>query len=140
MANLRTQAASLPAVSRELYRAIREGRDNPDNGTAFQAPRSILNQRISSARRFAAQTYALPRIKMIAKAHRTTVNTVVMAMCGSALRHYLLDLDALPAKTLIAMVPRSLRRDDSGEGNQVAMILAHLRTEKHRVGKECFNK
>src|SRR3546814_8740295 len=46
MANLRTQAASLPAVSRELYRALREGRDNPDHVTAFQPPRSILNQRI----------------------------------------------------------------------------------------------
>src|SRR3546814_5576007 len=66
---------------------------------------------------------------MIAKAHRTTVNTVVLAMCGSALRQYLLDLDALPAKPLIAMVPLSLRRDDSDEGNQVAMILANLGTD-----------
>src|SRR3546814_19398747 len=49
MANLRTPAASLPAVSRELYRAIREGRDNPDPVTASQAPRSIPNHRISSA-------------------------------------------------------------------------------------------
>lgn len=129
MANLREQAASLPAVSRELYRTLRDGRDNPDHVTAFQAPRSILNQRISSARRFAAQSYALPRIKAIAKTHRTTVNTIVLAMCGSALRQYLLDLDALPARPLIAMVPLSLRRDDSDEGNQIAMILANLGTD-----------
>src|SRR3546814_21167895 len=98
MANLRTQAASLPAVSRELYRAIREGRDNPDHVTTFQAPRSILNQRISSARRFVAQSYAVPRIKLIAKAHRPTVNTVVLAMCASPLRPHLLSLDPQPAK------------------------------------------
>jgi diacylglycerol O-acyltransferase len=129
MANFREQAASLPAVSRELYRAIREGRDNPDHVSAFQAPRCILNQRISSARRFAAQSYDLPRIRAIGKAHRVTVNTIVLAMCGSALRRYLLDLDALPAKPLIAMVPLSLRRDDSDEGNQIAMILARLGTD-----------
>ncbi|NGY04953.1 wax ester/triacylglycerol synthase family O-acyltransferase [Solimonas terrae] len=129
MASLREQAASLPAVSRELYRTIREGRDNPDHVSAFQAPRSILNQRISSARRFAAQSYGLLRIRTIAKAHRVTVNTIVLAMCGSALRRYLLELDALPARPLIAMVPLSLRRDDSDEGNQVAMILANLGTD-----------
>lgn len=129
LTNLREQAASLPAVSRELYRTIREGHANPDHVSAFQAPRSILNQRISSARRFVAQSYSLPRIKAIAKAHRTTVNTIVLAMCGSALRQYLLDLNALPAKPLIAMVPLSLRRDDSDEGNQVAMILANLGTD-----------
>src|SRR3546814_11667718 len=85
MANLRTQAASLPAVSRELYRAIREGRDNPDHVTAFHAPRSILNQRISSARRFAAQSYALSTIQPIAKANRTPANTALPALCRSAL-------------------------------------------------------
>jgi len=45
------------------------------------------------------------------------------------LRNYLISQQALPDKPLIAMVPVSLRRDDSAEGNQIAMILANLGTE-----------
>ncbi|HCW90015.1 MAG TPA: wax ester/triacylglycerol synthase family O-acyltransferase, partial [Marinobacter sp.] len=43
----------------------------------------------------------------------------------------LMNQDALPAKPLIAMVPVSLRRDDSAEGNQVGIILASLHTDEH---------
>ncbi|NKF22066.1 WS/DGAT/MGAT family O-acyltransferase [Solimonas marina] len=128
MTDLRTQAATLPAVARELYRTAREGRHEPNHVSAFQAPRSPLNQRITAARRFAAQSYDLPRIRRIAKAHGATVNDIVLAICASALRHYLLDIDALPAEPLVAMVPLSLRRDDSDEGNQIALILANLGT------------
>jgi diacylglycerol O-acyltransferase len=49
-------------------------------------------------------------------------------VCGSALRKYLQSQNALPTKPLIAMVPMSMRRDDSDTGNQVAMILASLAT------------
>jgi diacylglycerol O-acyltransferase len=56
------------------------------------------------------------------------VNDVVLAMCGAALRRYLSDLGQLPEKPLIAMVPVSLRRDESDSGNQVAMVLANLGT------------
>lgn len=128
LSGVREQAATLPAVTRELYRAIREGRDNPDHVSAFQAPRSAFNQPISAARRFAAQSYALPRLRAVARAQGATVNDIVLAMCASALRRYLLDLDALPEQPLIAMVPLSLRRDDSDEGNQIALILANLGT------------
>ena len=63
------------------------------------------------------------------KAYGTTVNDVVMAMCATALRSYLMNQDALPEKPLIAMVPVSLRKDDSSGGNQVGVILASLHTD-----------
>jgi diacylglycerol O-acyltransferase / wax synthase len=63
------------------------------------------------------------------KALDATVNDVTLAMCASALRRYLLDLEALPEKPLIAMVPVSMRKDDSDSGNQVAMVLANLATD-----------
>jgi diacylglycerol O-acyltransferase len=44
------------------------------------------------------------------------------------LRTYLQELDALPEKSLVAMVPVSMRRDDTATGNQVAMLLASLGT------------
>ena len=126
---LRHQATSVPKVAKELYQAIKASYDkDPDYVSVFQAPRSILNQRVSGSRRFAAQSYSLPRIKAIGKKLGITLNDVVMAMCAGALRTYLLDLNALPTKPLIAMVPMSLRRDDSDSGNQITMILANLGT------------
>lgn len=125
---LRGQASTVPAVVRELNRTIREARDNPDLVSAFQAPRSLFNQPITGSRRFAAQSYSLPRIRAAMKTHQASQNDIVLAMCASALRRYLLDHEALPAKPLIAMVPMSLRRDDSEEGNQIALLLANLGT------------
>ena len=134
----RAQAGTLPAVAREVLRSLRERGKNPDHVSVFQAPRSILNQRISGARRFAAQSYSLKRMKAAGKKLGATVNDVVLAMCASALRKYLLELNALPDKPLVAMVPVSLRKDDSETGNQVAMVLANLATNledpKERLG------
>ena len=123
----REQLGTLPAVAREVVRTIRTRKD-PDQITTFQAPRSILNQRISGARRFAAQSYSFKRMRAAGKALDATVNDVALAMCAAALRRYLKDIDGLPDKPLVAMVPVSTRKDDSESGNQVAMVLASLAT------------
>ena len=69
---IREQAATLPKVTRELYSTLREARTNPDYVSAFQAPRSILNQRITGSRRFAAQDYSLDAHPAAGKAHDAT--------------------------------------------------------------------
>lgn len=124
----REQLGTLPTVAREVVRTIRTRKD-PDQVTTFQAPRSILNQPISGARRFAAQSYSFKRMRAAGKALDATVNDVALAMCAGALRRYLLELEALPARPLVAMVPVSTRRDESDSGNQVAMVLASLATD-----------
>lgn len=125
----RAQISTLPKVAKELLKSLQDARKNPDYVSYFRAPRSILNQRVTGSRRFAAQSWALERIKAAGRRHDATLNDVVLAMCSTALRRYLGDMDALPAKPLIAMVPMSLRKDDSDAGNQVAMILANLATD-----------
>ncbi|RNL62820.1 DUF1298 domain-containing protein [Nocardioides marmoriginsengisoli] len=68
----------------------------------------------------------------IANAVGGSVNDVVLAMCGSALKEYLTELDALPDRSLIAMVPVSLRKPDgdtSNGGNLFGSILCDLRTD-----------
>lgn len=125
------QLGTIPTVARELLRTVNEARRDPAYRSIFHAPRSILNHKITGSRRFAAQSYSLTRIRAVCHAFDTTVNDVVMAMCSTALRTYLMNQDALPAKPLIAMVPVSLRRDDSAEGNQVGIILASLHTDEH---------
>ncbi|MDK9558491.1 wax ester/triacylglycerol synthase family O-acyltransferase [Marinobacter sp. M216] len=123
------QLGTLPTVAREILRTVNEARKNPAYDSIFHAPRSILNQKITGSRRFAAQSYGMERIRQVCQAFGATVNDVVMAMCASALRTYLMNQDALPDKPLIAMVPVSLHRDDSAEGNQVGIILASLGTD-----------
>jgi diacylglycerol O-acyltransferase len=118
----------MPKVLKELVGAARARVKDPDHVSVFQAPRSILNQRISGSRRFAAQSYSFKRMRTAGKALGATVNDMALAMVASALRRYLLELDALPEKPLIAMVPVSTRKDDSDSGNQVAMVLANLGT------------
>jgi diacylglycerol O-acyltransferase / wax synthase len=97
----------------------------------FAAPRTMLNVPIGGARRAAAQSYSLDRVKAIKRAAGVTVNDVVLAMCSGALRYYLLDEQALPDTPLVAMVPVSLRtaeEADSG-GNMVGSILCNLATD-----------
>lgn len=124
----KTQLSGVPNVAREVVKTIREATSDDDATASLRAPPCILNQAITGSRRFAAQSYSLERIREVGKQFHATVNDVVLAMCASALRRYLLDLDALPDKPLVAMIPLSLRRDDSDAGNQVAMILANLGT------------
>lgn len=122
------QLSTIPTVIREVYKSVQQANENPDTVSIFQAPKCILNAPITGSRRFAAQSYSMSRIKAIGKAMNATMNDVVLAICGSALRNYLINQHALPDQPLIAMVPVSLRKDDSEGGNQIAMILANLGT------------
>ncbi len=122
-----------PNVTREVYTSITQ-RKNPDYVSVFQAPRSIINQPVSASRRFAAQSYDLQRLRDIAKkislhtGQGVTINDIILAICSGALRAYLSNQNALPAKPLIAMVPVSIRQEGDDSGNAIAMILANLGT------------
>ncbi len=97
----------------------------------FEAPNTMFNVRIGGARRCAAQSWPLERIRAVRDAAGVTVNDVALAMCAGALRCYLQERNALPAAPLIAMVPVSLRTEaeaDAG-GNMVGAILCNLGTD-----------
>lgn len=128
MAGVGKQAATLPSVVSEIVKISGKAMRDPDVVSVFQAPQCLLNQSITGSRRFAAQSYSMDRFKAVGKIFECTINDVVLAVCASALREYLLSQQDLPEKPLIAMVPVSLRKDDSDAGNQVAVILANLAT------------
>lgn len=96
----------------------------------YQSPNSILNVRASGARRFVADTWDMKRVKAVAKATDSTMNDVVLAMCGGCLRDYMLSQDALPKEPLVANVPVSMRTaDEAGAGgNAISVIQANLGT------------
>ncbi|WP_350280662.1 wax ester/triacylglycerol synthase family O-acyltransferase [Kribbella sp. HUAS MG21] len=98
----------------------------------FQAPRTIFNQPVTGARRFAAQSWPIERLEKVRAITGATLNDVLLAMCSGALRNYLLDLNALPDKALTAMVPVSLRTADGapGGGNSLATLIADLATDQ----------
>lgn len=96
----------------------------------FRAPRTMFNVRIGGARRVAAQSWSLDRIKAVKSAAGVTVNDVVLAMSAGALRAYLLEQGALPDGPLTAMVPVNLRKeDDDRGGNMVGTFLCNLATD-----------
>ncbi len=94
-------------------------------------PKSIFNVPITGARRVAAQSWPIERLRKVSCVADVTLNDAVLAMCAGALRRYLIELDELPDKPLIAMVPVSLRKGEEGEasGNAVGAVLCDLATE-----------
>jgi len=150
VAVLGKQVGTVPALARELRKLLDRSHRRADHVSIFQAPSCPLNERITGSRRFAAQSYSLPRMKALAKAFDATLNDAVLAVCSGALRRYLSRMDALPDMPLVALVPVSLRKDDGRDGaeagNQIAMILANLAThladpgERFRVIKASLSE
>lgn len=103
----------------------------------FGAPRTMLNVKIGGARRCAAQSWSVERIRNVKRAAGVTLNDVVLAMCSGALRYYLLEQDALPETPMHAMVPVSLRTEEEADagGNLVGAILCNLATDTEDPGK-----
>ncbi|MGH7295339.1 MAG: WS/DGAT/MGAT family O-acyltransferase [Polyangiaceae bacterium] len=96
----------------------------------MQAPLSVLNRKISRNRRFATQHLEVERLRRVARAHGGTLNDGVLALTGAALRRFLLELGALPAQAMTAMIPVNIRpKGDAGGGNEVGAILASFATD-----------
>lgn len=97
---------------------------------ASLAPRTSFNASVSARRNWAFGTVSLEDVKTLKSRHDCTVNDVVMALCTSALRRWLIVHDELPDKPLVAMVPVSVRLPgQAGGGNQVSALTAQLPTQ-----------
>jgi diacylglycerol O-acyltransferase len=124
-------AAGMPGA---LIKTLTHGLRNETSALSLYAPRTMFNTTITGSRRFAAQDWPLERLKAIAKASNTTLNDVVLAMCSGALRHYLVEHDALPDSTLVSMVPIGLNAKQSQMasaegGNAVGAVMVRLGTD-----------
>jgi diacylglycerol O-acyltransferase / wax synthase len=124
------EAAGLPgALIRTLSRSARD----ETSALSVHTPRTLLNQQITGARRFAAQDWPIARLQAVGRASGTTINDVVIAMCSGALRRYLLEHDDLPRHDLVAMVPVGLAAKESHipsaqGGNAVGAIMVRMGT------------
>ena len=101
-------------------------------GAGLKRPGTRFNTPISASRVVEAVDFPVDGLKRIAtKVDGATLNDVFLALVGGAMRKYLESKHELPATSLNAMVPISVRdstKADQG-GNQVSLTVMDLRTE-----------
>jgi WS/DGAT/MGAT family acyltransferase len=101
-------------------------------GAGLKRPVTRFNGPISASRVIEAVDFPVDGLKRIAaKVDGATLNDAFLALVGGAMRRYLEDKKELPATSLNAMVPISVRDTTKGDqpGNQVALAVMDLRTE-----------
>lgn len=99
---------------------------------APSAPFSRFNKEVSPYRVFDACDFTLSDFRKIKTlVDRGSVNDVALAVCGGALRKYLLSKKDLPDQSLVAMCPISVRKDVSGgeSGNKISDMNVALGTD-----------
>ena len=130
---LAQQAKALPSLLQGLAGSAKAAiglQADPDFASLTETPRTLLNTNITAQRRVATQVTSIARMKAIGEAAGGSVNDVLLAACGGALRRYLAELDKLPRKTLIASIPVALPRDLSvAGGNAVSFANVRLGTD-----------
>lgn len=127
----RDQLSTLPDIVRAFSSMLRSTRNvGEELAIPFDTPVSIINGRIKQPRRFATQQFSIARLRTLADAANATLNDVVLAICGAALRRFLDELGSLPEQSLTAGIPVSVRpKDDEGAGNAITFIISTLGTD-----------
>lgn len=123
---VRVIVPQVPTGIRGLVGAVRQLRGG------VTAPTTRFNGRVSPHRVFEARFYDFQDIRRIKAAVRgATVNDVALAYIGGALRHYLSEHGELPAESLVAACPVSIRTPDQLQtgGNMLSMMRQELGTE-----------
>ncbi|MGH7896335.1 MAG: WS/DGAT/MGAT family O-acyltransferase, partial [Candidatus Binatia bacterium] len=98
----------------------------------FAAPKTRFNRALSSARSFATLSLSLDDFKEVKNAFEVTLNDVVLAAAGGALRRFLEKRGELPARPLVAGVPVSTAVPGEGPrltGNRVSNLFTSLATD-----------
>lgn len=101
----------------------------------FAAPSTVFNQAITPHRRIALTAVPLGTMKQVKDAFGVTVNDVVLALCGGALRRYLISRGELPESPLIAAVPVAVggAPADERRANQLSAMLVSLATDSSDI-------
>lgn len=99
------------------------------------APQSPFNTAVTQGRVFVTATVPLAECKALGQAVGGSFNDVALWLCATALRSYLAQHGGVPATSLVAAMPVSLRENSAKEaggatelGNQVSMSLVELGT------------
>ena len=123
---------SMVSISKAAAGLLRSGfKRRVDNGFSLPSgtPRSTLNRHINCQRRFATQQFDQSRIERLADATGSTLNEILAYLCGSSLRRFFKEYNALPDESLVGALPVSLQeRSERLPGNAIAGIRVALGT------------
>ncbi len=122
-------ARVLPKLTMTGLRAVGRALLSPGGG----APRTRFNADIVSGRVFDSVWIDLAELKRVKDVvPGATVNDVVLAMIGGAMRRYLRAKDELPEKSLVALSPVNTRQDAierKTTGNTISFVTFALGTD-----------
>jgi diacylglycerol O-acyltransferase / wax synthase len=124
-------AGSIPTMLKSVSDVVGKISDPRSHASiaSMVSPSTILNKSISSERSFAGVSIPLSRAKAVAKAAGGKLNDVVLAVSSGVVRRYLLERGALPAKSMTAAVPISLREEGNTDANnQVFGMICSIAT------------
>ena len=112
-------AGSVPTMLKSVSEVVGKISDprSRDSIASMVSPSTILNKSISSERSFAGVSISLSQAKAVAKQANGKLNDVVLAISSGVVRRYLLEQGALPAKSMTAAVPISLREEGNTDAN-----------------------
>jgi WS/DGAT/MGAT family acyltransferase len=126
---METIGRSLPGMAKL---GLQVGKGDVSIKNARPAPKTRFNGKVSAHRVWDAVPFALKDIRAIKEAvPDATVNDVVLAIVGGALRGYLKEGGDLPKDTLTAMAPISVRGtgEKAALGNLVSAMVVGLGTQ-----------
>ena len=126
-------AQVLAEAAPPMIRTYLEPKPEDDEDAPQGVPRTRFNGKVSPHRVFEAQSFSLADVKQIRKSvPGATVNDVILAVCGGALRRYLKHHHELPIESLSAFAPISVRREDEAGtlGNQVSGMFVTLHSDE----------
>jgi WS/DGAT/MGAT family acyltransferase len=95
-------------------------------------PTTRFNAQITPHRRFSFGSLPLDRVQAIKNELGISVNDVVVTLCATAVRDFLLERDELPDEPLVSMVPVSVRTpEQTGTfGNRVSAMIVPIPTDE----------
>lgn len=125
-------ARIVPNTILGLHRTARRVRAGTTMAAPFRAPRTVFNAAVSPHRTVAFADLDLGAMKEVRAATGATVNDVLLAVCGGALRSYLASRGELPTATLVANVPVSVRSSSARDlgSNKVMTLFTTLGTDQ----------
>ncbi|OUR88956.1 hypothetical protein A9Q81_22765 [Gammaproteobacteria bacterium 42_54_T18] len=94
----------------------------------YTASSSFINSPVSKNRRIATVTFSLSEFKYVATNTKSSINDVILAVSGGALRRLLVEKGLPLDKSLIVSVPVSLRKKSSqvDTGNAISDVLCEV--------------
>ncbi|MGY0385576.1 wax ester/triacylglycerol synthase family O-acyltransferase [Nocardioides sp. WG-D5] len=127
---VRRRSIAVAELSRNVSQLVRKEFDGQRLAAPYGVPKTVWSGPVSRGRSISYRSFELDELKTVARAHGVGVSDLVLYMCGSALRTYLLAHGDVPARSLTAGAPFNIRAEgDERPGSSFAFLTVDLGTD-----------